>query len=90
MKRTISTLLAIAAGLTLATTGAAQGRHDEKPHGYDAKVAAQQSTNTANTTTHIALPSGPRAQDNPLRGKRIEITQPRKEQLQGVESAPHK
>jgi hypothetical protein len=78
MKRTIATLLTIALAIGTSATATAQGRHDEKPHGYDAKAAAAQQANAANTT-YVTLPGGPRAQDNPLRGKRIAVAAPKKE-----------
>lgn len=76
MKRTTITLLAIAFVFGISGTAAAQGRHDEKPHGYDAKVAVAQQATVA-TTTYVTLPSGPRAHDNPLRGKKIAIAEPK-------------
>jgi hypothetical protein len=78
MKRTTITLVAIALAFGISGTAVAQGRHDDKPHGYDVKVAAAQQA-SAVTTTYVTLPSGPRAQDNPLRGKRIVVSQPKKE-----------
>jgi hypothetical protein len=72
MKRTTTTLFAIALVCGISATAAAQGRHDEKPHGYDAKVAVAPQA-TAATTSYVTLPSGPRAHDNPLRGKKIAV-----------------
>lgn len=77
MNRTTTTLFAIALVFGISATTAAQGRHDEKPHGYDAKVAVAQQA-TAATTSYVTLPSGPRAHDNPLRGKRIAVAEPKK------------
>lgn len=77
MKCTTTTLFAIALAFGISATAAAQGRHDEKPHGYDAKVAvAQQATTT--TATYVTLPSGPRAHDNPLRGKKMALAESKK------------
>ncbi len=68
MNRTLSTLIAIAAAVSLSGQALAQ-RHDEKPHGYDAKVAAAQAQTTADATRYVALPMGPRAQGTPTKVK---------------------
>ena len=75
MNRNFHPLLVVAASVTLATSAVAQGRHDEKPHGYDAKVAAQKSQESGDpgSTKYITLPGGPRAHDNPLRGRKITV-----------------
>jgi hypothetical protein len=78
MKRTTSTLLAIALAFGVSGTAVGQGRHDDKPHGYDAKVATAQQASAA-TSTYVTLPGGPRAHDNPLRGKRLAIVEPKRE-----------
>ena len=80
MKRTTTTLFAIALAVGVSATAAAQGRHDEKPHGYDPKVAAAQQARAV-TTTYVTLPSGPRAHDNPLRGKKIAVAEPKQESV---------
>lgn len=44
MRRFITTLFTLIASLGLATGAVAQGRHDDRPHGYKAKSAAAQAT----------------------------------------------
>lgn len=73
MNRITITLIAIAiaTAAALSAPAIAQGRHDEKPHGYDAKVAAAHATpSTPAATEYITLPSGPRAQGSPVRVKK--------------------
>ena len=60
MKRTIATIIAAVAAAGFATSTIAQTRHDERPHGYDAKVAVQQSANAAKASTFA---TGPRPHD---------------------------
>ena len=78
MNHTTTTLFSVALAFGISTMAAAQGRHDEKPHGYDAKVAVARQA-TAVTPTYVTLPSGPRAHDNALRGKRIAVAEPKME-----------
>ena len=59
MKRTIPTIIAVAVG-GLTASAVAQGRHDERPHGYNAKVAAEQKANTMKVGTFA---TGPRLHD---------------------------
>ena len=73
MNRILYSLLAVAVSATLSTSAVGQGRHDEKPHGYDAKAAAQKSGDQG-PTKYMTLPSGPRGHDNPLRGRKIAVT----------------
>jgi hypothetical protein len=73
MNRTVRIALAFALGVGIATGVAAQGRHDEKPHGYDAKVAAERVPPPATPEKYVILPSGPRGHDNPLRGRKITL-----------------
>jgi hypothetical protein len=47
MNRQLITTIALLAGLGLAGTAFAQGRWDERPHGYNALLAAQKSAVTA-------------------------------------------
>lgn len=52
MNRQLITAIAFIAGLGLAGTAIAQGRHDERLHGYSAQLAkAQKSTVTAPSAT---------------------------------------
>jgi hypothetical protein len=76
MKRTVTIVVTLLAAAGFVTTAVAQGRHDEKPHGFSARVATEQMAGSS-ATTYVALPSGPRAHDNPLRGKKIAIAQPK-------------
>ena len=73
MKRTISTLIAVIAVAGFATTTMAQTRHDERPHGYDAKVAAEQKAETAKVSTFA---TGPRAHDVVRRVAKAPATEP--------------
>lgn len=79
MNRTLSTLIAIAAATSMSGHALAQ-RHDEKPHGYDAKVAAAQAAEPAQAaqpstgaTRLVPLPLGPRAQGTAQRVKRVPV-----------------
>lgn len=72
MNRIVRVALAIAVGAGMTAGAAAQGRHDEKPHGYDAKVAAKRAPCTA-PEKYVVLPSGPRGHDNPLRGRKVAV-----------------
>ena len=47
MNRQLITSIALLAGLGLAGPAFAQGRWDERPHGYNAQLAAQKSAATA-------------------------------------------
>lgn len=47
MNRSATTTIALLAGTLLAGTALAQGRHDDKPHGYDQKKAAAAATKPA-------------------------------------------
>ena len=47
MKRKIVSGIALLVGLALAGAGIAQGRHDEKPHGYDKAKAEAAANGTA-------------------------------------------
>jgi len=60
MNRTIVILIVTLAAGAFATTGMAQTRHDERPHGYDASVAAEQK---ASTVKGDAYAVGPRPHD---------------------------
>jgi hypothetical protein len=52
MNRQLITAIAFIAGFGLAGTALAQGRHDERPHGYNAQLAtAQQSAVAAPSAT---------------------------------------
>jgi hypothetical protein len=73
MNRIFSSWLAVVASATLAASSVAQGRHDDKPHGVDAKAAAGKPS-PSEPTKYVTLPSGPRAHDNPLRGRKIAVT----------------
>jgi hypothetical protein len=74
MNRTVRIALAVSIGVGLATGVTAQGRHDEKPHGYDAKVASERVPPPVTPEKYVVLPSGPRGHDNPLRGRKIAIS----------------
>ena len=63
MKRDIATAIALVIGLALAGTAWAQGRHDDRPHGYDkrkAEAAAATKPATASSTggRHDERPHG--------------------------------
>lgn len=74
MKRTITIVIAAIASFALAAVVFAEER---TPHGYNAKVAAEQAAKAkADTAGYIVLSPGPRPQDNPLRGKKIAIAKP--------------
>ena len=60
MKRIIPTIIAAIAVAGLATSAGAQTRHDERPHGYNGKVAAEQQANTTKVNTFA---TGPRPHD---------------------------
>ena len=66
--------VALATGVLVATTVAAQTRHDDKQHGYDAKTAARQAQPPAEPTKYVVLPTGPRGHDSALRGRKIAVT----------------
>lgn len=74
MNRTTATLIAIIAAAGLTTSVAAQARHDEQPHGYNAKVVAEQQ---AKTTQAVPFATGPRPHDAVRRvAKAQTVTQP--------------
>ena len=73
MNHTISLLITALAGLALGSTALANGRHDEKPHGIDAKAVAAQKNQTAKP---VMLSVGPRAHDSPLRFVTVKSVQP--------------
>ena len=62
MNRQLITAIAFIAGFGLAGTAIAQGRHDERPHGYDTQLAnAQKTVVTAPSATggrHDERPHG--------------------------------
>ncbi len=87
MKRTVITLVALVAGLGLTGTSVAQGRHDDKPHGYNAKVAAAQKQAQERPVT---LAVGPRAHDNPLRFTTVKAALGEKAQPAAVTKAERK
>ncbi len=49
MKRKIACAIALVVGFGLVGTGFAQGRHDDKPHGYDKAKAESAANGTAKT-----------------------------------------
>jgi len=49
MKRTSHIFVALFAGFALAGTAIAQGRHDERPHGYDKAKAQAMAAGTPET-----------------------------------------
>ena len=60
MNRTTVTFIALIAAAGLTTSAAAQARHDEQPHGYNAKVVAEQQ---AKTVQVARFATGPRPHD---------------------------
>lgn len=75
MNRTPITLIAIVA-IALGGSALAQ-RHDERPHGYDAKVAAAQAAQASSEDTRLVpQPLGPRAQGTAQRVNRVAIETP--------------
>jgi hypothetical protein len=73
MNRTIPLLISAVAGLALGSTALANGRHDEKPHGVDAKAVAAQKNQAVRPAT---LAVGPRVHDSPLRFVTVKSVQP--------------
>lgn len=63
MKRTSHVLVALFAGFALAGTAIAQGRHDERPHGYDKAKAQAMAAGTSETVTTAG--SGGRHDEKP-------------------------
>lgn len=74
MNRTTAAFIVILAAAGFATSAVAQARHDEQPHGYNAKVAAEQQ---AKTTQAVPFATGPRPHDAVRRvAKARPVTQP--------------
>jgi hypothetical protein len=71
MNRNIISTLAVIVGLGLAGTAIAQGRHDEKPHGYD-KAKAEAAAATTQSETPAA--TGGRHDERPHNVKKTKAT----------------